>query len=126
MTRLITERQERIYRMRHHDFAGLTTKQVAAILGVTPKCISCHMQKLKSIAPQLFPILTPRQMDVYVLHEKMGMTHPEVEKYLGTSVGTSAATVRCMRKKGMFFQSNCLHGVNAYSPWMDYKITRKF
>jgi transposase len=88
--------------MRHHDFAGLTTKQVAAKLGVTPKCINSYMRKMRKIAPQLFPILTPRQMDVYVLYEQMGMSHPEVEKYLGMSAGTSGATIWYMRKKGMY------------------------
>ncbi len=126
MKRLITERQEQIYRMRHHDFGGMTTEQVAAIFNVTPKCINSHMRQMKKIAPQLFPILTERQMDVYVLREVIGMTHPEVEKYLGMSAGTSGATVWCIRKKGMYFQPDVLHRVDTYSPWMDSKVTRKF
>lgn len=126
MIRLITHRQEQIYRMRHHDFGGMATKQVAAMLGVTPKCINSHMRQMRKIAPQLFPILTQRQMDVYVLYEKMGMTHPEVEKCLNMSAGTSGATVWYMRKKGMYLQPDCLHRVDTYSLWMDSKVRRKF
>lgn len=126
MKRLITERQEQIFRLRHHDFGGMSTKQVATMLGVSLKCINSHMRQMKKIAPQLFPILTQRQMDVYILYEEMGMTHPEVEKHLGMSVGTSGATVFYIRKKGMFLQPDCLHRVDTYSSWMDSKITRKF
>lgn len=126
MKRAITKKQEIIFRMRHQDFGGMATKQVAAVFGVSLRCINSHMRQMKKIAPQLFPVLTQRQMDVYVLYEKMGMTHPEVEKYLGMSAGTSGATVWCMRKKGMFLQPDCLHRVDTYSSWMDYKITRKF
>jgi len=126
MTRHITHRQEQIYRLRHHDFGGMSTKQVAAMLGVTPKCINSHMREMKKIAPQLFPILTQRQMDVYILYEKMGMTHPEVEKHLGMSAGTSGATVWYMRRKGMFLQPDCIHRVDTYSSWMDSKIRYKF
>lgn len=124
--RLITHRQEQIYRMRHHDFGGMTTKQVAAILGVTPKCINSYMRKMRKIAPQLFPILTKRQMDIYVLREVMGMTYIEVGEYLGITWQTAARTVYYMRKKGMYFQPDCLHRVDTYSPWMDYKVTHKF
>lgn len=124
--RLITEYQEQIYRMRHHDFGGMTTKQVAALLGVTPKCINSHMYKMRKIAPQLFPILTPRQMDVYILREMMGMTYIEIGKYLGITWETAATIVWYMRKKGMYLQFGCLHKVDAYSSWMDSKVTRKF
>ena len=126
MTRHITHRQEQIYRMRHHDFAGLTTKQVANRLGVTPKCINSHMRKMQKIAPQLFPILTPRQMDIYVLREVMGMTHSEIGEYLGVTWQTAARTVHYMRKKGMYLQPDCLHRVDTYSSWMDYKVKHRF
>lgn len=128
MTRKIPEILERVYRLRHHNFAGLDSKTVAKILGVTQHCINKYMQKLKRIAPQLFPILTKRQMDVYVLREYMGMTHPEIEQHLGMSPGTSGATVYFMRKKGMYFQPDVRHRANTvwYRTWMDDEVVRKF
>ena len=126
MERLITEYQEQIYRMRHHDFGGMSTKQVAVKLGVTPKCINSHMRRMQKIAPQLFPILTKRQMDVYILREVMGMTYVEINKYLGISWQTAARTVWYMREKGMYLQPDCLHRVDRYSSWMDSKVTHKF
>ncbi|KKN69794.1 hypothetical protein LCGC14_0437400 [marine sediment metagenome] len=96
------------------------------MLGVSLKCINSHMRKMQRIAPQLFPILTPRQMDIYILREVMGMTHPKISKYLGVTWQTAARTVYYMRKKGIYLQPNCLHRVDTYSPWMDSKVTHKF
>ena len=126
MNRLITERQEQIYQLRHHDFAGLTTKQVATMLSITPQCVNRDMKKMKKIAPQLFPILTSKQMNVYVLREMLGMTYQEISKYLGITWQTAACTVYYMRKKGMYLQPDCIHRVNTYSPWMDSKVKQKF
>lgn len=126
MKRLITERQEQIYRLRHHDFGGMTAKQVANMLSVTVQYVNRDMKKMKKIVPQLFPILTKRQMDVYVLREKMGMTYLEISKYLRITWQTAACTVYYMRKRGMFLQPDCLHRVDTYSSWMDSKVTRKF
>ena len=126
MKRQIPEILERIYRLRHHDFAGLDSKAVAKMLGITQHYVNRCMRKLEKIAPQLFPILTKRQMDVYVLRECLGMTHPEIEQYLGMKPGTSPATCFYIRKKGMYMQPDVLHRVDTYSTWMDYKVTRKF
>ena len=124
--RLITHRQEQIYRLRHHDFAGLTTKQVAGMLRITVQCVNRNMKKMEGIAPQLFPILTQRQTDIYVLREVMGMKYPEIGKYLKVTWQTIARTVYYMRKKGMYLQPDCLHRVDTYSSWMDSKVRRKF
>jgi hypothetical protein len=102
VTRIIPEILERVYRLRHHDFAGLDSKTVAKMLGVTQHC------------------------NVYVLREYMGMSHPEVEQHLGMCAGQSGAMVHFMCKKGMYFQPDIKHRVDTYSTWMDYKVMRKF
>lgn len=123
MTRLITERQEQIYRMRHHNFAGLTTKQVAAMLGVQSRVIRKHMQKLKCIAPQLFPILTKRQAEILELW--YSLSPQQIGAYLDIAVMTVYSTFRDLRNMDVLKPGE-RHPMIRYASWMDSKITQKF
>jgi len=124
--RLITQRQEQIYRMRHQDFGGLATKQVAAMLGVGEQWINRQMKKMKKIAPQLFPILTKRQADIYNLHENVGLLVQEIAEYLGVCEGTIGNILIRLKKKDIYIYPRRSHKPIEYSLWMDSKITRKF
>lgn len=128
MTRLITERQERIYRMRHHDFDGLTTKQVASKLNLTMACVTHHMRQMRKIAPQLFPILTEKQANVYNLYVRAKISTFAVAKALNVSVFIVKNRIYEMRRKGMFISNFCKSRKHDYSyeSWMDNQIVYKF
>lgn len=121
--RLITERQEQIYRMRHHDFGGMTTKQVATELGVKPRVIRKHMQKMKSIAPQLFPILAKRQAEVLRLW--LSLSPQEMGLYLNIEVMTVYGILRDLRNMGVLIPGE-RHRPKRYADWMDFWIKQKF
>ncbi len=54
MTRLISERQEQIYRLCSPDFYGLTYENAALLMHCHLNTIYYQLKKLKAIAPQLF------------------------------------------------------------------------
>ena len=64
MKRNITQKEEEAIRLVHHEFKGLTVYQAARVMQVSPAHIGKLLQSAKKKAPQLFPILTPRQLAV--------------------------------------------------------------
>lgn len=125
MTRLITERQEQIYRMRHHDFDGLTTKQVAATLSITTHSVARHMWEMQKIAPQLFPILTKQQADIYHMFVNVGMEQKVIAGILGISKSCIGVLIHHIRIKGMYVPRR-LHQVLYMPRAHDHQIRQKF
>lgn len=125
MTRHITQRQEQIYRMRHHDFAGLTTKQVAAMLGITTHSVARHMWEMQKIAPQLFPILTKRQAEIYHMFVNVGLEQKVIGRILGISKNNVATAIYRIKNKGMYVPRRRRHVL--YMPRAhDHLIRMKF
>ena len=125
MTRHITKRQEQIYRLRHHNFAGLTTKQVAAVLDIHPKNVSCQMYAMQKVAPQLFPILTRRQADVYHMFVNVGLKQKVIARTLGISKNCVGVLIHRLRNKSMFVPRRRRHVL--YMPRAhNYQIRQKF
>ncbi|MCK5615773.1 hypothetical protein KAR91_78645 [Candidatus Pacearchaeota archaeon] len=126
MTRHITHRQEQIYRMRHHDFAGLTTKQVAAMLGITVQCVTMCMRRMKKIAPQLFPIFTRLQAEIYSLFVCAGLEQKVIGKMLGISEKSVSTMLRRLRNNGIDVPLRQRKERVRYAEWMSSKIVHKF
>ena len=125
MTRHITHRQEQIYRLRHHDFAGLTTKQVAGMLGIWPQSVTRHMKEMQKVAPQLFPILTRRQADIYRMFMKLGLEQKVIAGVLGISSNCVGVLIYRIKNKGMFVPYRRRHVL--YMPRAhDHQIRQKF
>ena len=126
MNRLITKRQEQIYRLRHHDFVGLTTKQVAAMLGITIQCVTKHMRQMKKIAPQLFPIFTGLQAEIYSLFVCAGLEQKIIGKMLGISEKSVSTMLRRLRNSGINVPLRQRKRIIRYAGWMSSKIVMKF
>ena len=125
MTRYITQRQKQIYQLRHHDFAGLTTKQVAVMLGITTHSVARHMWEMQKVAPQLFPILTKRQADIYHMFVNVGLKQKVIAGILGISSNCVGVLVHRMKHKGMFVPYRRRHVL--YMPRAhDHQIRQKF
>lgn len=125
MKRLISERQEQIYRMRHHNFDGLTTKQVAVMLGITTHSVARHMWEMQKIAPQLFPILTKRQADIYHMFVNVGLEQKVIGRVLGISKSCVGVLIYRIKNKGMFVPRRRRHVY--YMPRAhDHQIVMKF
>ena len=127
MERHITEDEERCYCLRHHSFAGLTTKETAVIMKITREKVRRLLKNLEMKAPQLFPILTYRQHLVYWLYTKKGLPIHIIAKYLGVAYSTVWGLLDRAKKKGMpFLNCNGFGDLVSYESGMDDFIIHKF
>lgn len=127
MERIITEDEERCYRLRHHRFAGLTTKETAKIMKIKPETVRTLLKSLRAKAPQLFPILTPRQYLIYWLYAIKGLPQHKIATYLNTTQSNIWAMLNRLKKKGMpFLEPSGFGSTVTYEEEMDNHIIHKF
>jgi len=123
----ITKDEIKCYRLRHHNFKGLTTIETARKMNITVEKVRRLLKSLRAKAPQLFPILTYRQYLVYWLYVKKGLSMYEIALYLRTSYSNVWGLLNKAKKKGMPFPKLCgLGDMASYEEGMDNYIIRKF
>lgn len=88
--RIITQREEEAYRLCHLDFDGLPVDQAAKQMGITRDAIMELLKNVERKAPQLTPVLTPRQQLILILAGDKGQTPEQI----ATSTELSASYVR--------------------------------
>lgn len=103
MTRQISKFDEKVLRLIHHDFEGLTQREAAGKLGVSIQTVNRAVRRLKKLADQFFPILTKHQKFVHFCITERGMTHSAIAHLIGSSVRTVESTVAAITKKGVVF-----------------------
>ena len=126
MKRVMSQREEQVYRLRHHAFSGLSPSEAAKRLGMTVTSIGRILKGLKKKAPQLFPILTCKQADIYYLYVRVGLSRGEIVRYLNISCNNFATHIERMRQKGVFIPWQRPPMVQ-YVKWMhDHRTVMKF
>ncbi len=122
--RILTSIEERVIRLCHHDFMGLTQQEAADKLGVSQAYIAEVLRHAKKKAPQLFPIMNRQQVVIYKLITEKGMSHEKVARRIGKSVGAVKQIVTRIRRKGFSFPR---HGRKVrYESWMENQVVEKF
>lgn len=119
----ITKDEEKIYRLCHQDFEGLSTQETAKRLSISQRRVEQLLQNLKMKAPQLFPILTKRQAQIEELINGQGYTYKQVANRLRLTVSTVGSVVKTLKKKGVYFQ--CGQEILQYNPSMDDSIIKR-
>lgn len=123
----ITEDEIRCYRLRHHKFAGLTTKETTKKMNITPERVRLLLKSLRAKAPQLFPILTHREHLVYWLYTKKGLSMYKIATYLHLAYSTVWGALNRARRKGMpFLEPSGFGDMVAYEERMDNHIIYRF
>lgn len=123
----ITKDEEWCYRLRHHNFAGLTTRETAKEMNITVEKVRLLLKSLRVKAPQLFPILTYRQYLVYWLYTEKGLSKHKIAKCLNTAYSNVWGLLDRAKKKGMpFLEPRGFGDMAAYENGMDDYIIYKF
>lgn len=123
--RLITKRQEQIFRCCHHDFGGLSQVEAAKKLGITQSAVSNALAACRKTMPQMFPIFTKLETRYYKLYTIKGWSIEKIANNLGKSRTTVYEGLERMRDKGM----SCLEikgRILSYDSSMDAEIKHKF
>ncbi len=122
--RSVTKQEEQAYRLVHHDFDGKTVKEASKIMGVSIDKVYRLLRSMKKKAPQLFPILTPREAIVAKMLLEEELTEQQIADMSKCSVNSIYLLITRMRNKGF-----CIPKIKApvrYTESMDGKIKRKF
>jgi predicted DNA-binding protein YlxM (UPF0122 family) len=127
--RLITQKQEAVYRLCHHDFFGLSQEEAAEVLDVDQRTISDRLSRMKEIAPQLFPVLSKNVAAIYNRFVTDNMSVREVADDLCLSPRYCWRVLRNLwenrEETGLYFRLGTgtrLH----YRPWMDEHVKSSF
>lgn len=122
--RVVSPAHERVYRMCHHDFEGLPVREAALRLNWSEKTVRRLLAELEVQAPQLFPILTPRQLEVRDLFNE-GHTNAQIALMLKISKGTVCSILQNLRKKGVLPKQFAIP-MCSYNEAQDLEIKEKF
>ena len=125
MKRLITERQEQILRLVHHDFDGLSQTEAAKKLGISQSVISDALKRVEEVFPHFFPILTKSEAKCYHFYMTEGWSIDELAEHFELTLNSIYKTLQRAKDKGMFF-SDAKGRVLSYTPDMDVSVKQKF
>lgn len=121
--RLINEFDEKVLRLVHHDFGGLSQKEAAKRLSISTSTVSKALSRVRAKAPQLFPILTQTQKTVCE-HVLDGSSYAWIADTLSKSEAAIKDIVYRMKKKGVIFPRT--PKTVRYQTFMDSQIKEKF
>ena len=126
MERKIIKLEEQAYRLVHHEHGGLTIREAAIKMKLREHIVRRLLKSMKSKAPQLFPMLTKRQYQIYQCYVERGLSQFTIAAMLNTTQPAIQATLDRMKKKGM--PGIDINGATTvrYDPSQDRYIKRKF
>ena len=125
MKRLITEQQEQILRLVHHDFDGLTQTEAAQRLNVPQSAISNALKYIEEVMPDFFPILTKLEAQIYHHYMIEGWSVDEIAEHIGLTPNSVYKTLKRAKDKGMYF-TETKGRVLSYNSNMDANVKKQF
>ena len=100
MTSKITEEMVKLYRLVHHDFKALSYTEAARITNVSVRTVYRVLNNMRQIAPQLFPILTGDQAEIWrVWDTEDSLTNEEIAIALGLTEDALNSKMAVIRRK---------------------------
>ena len=122
--RILTEQEERAYRLCSQDFKGLPKEVVAKRMGVSVRRVQQLLASVESKCPQLSHVLPPQQAKVQSLINDQGCTYEQIAQILNISISAVASTVQALRDKGVFLEKR--HKTIPYENHLDSQVTETF
>jgi len=122
MKRALTQSEERVLRLCHHDMGGHSIKEAAAILHAGESCVETLLASAKKKAPQLFPILTQLQHTIIRLW-RLGADEKAIIKNLEIDANILKKELKFLKKYNFITK---IPGIIPYYPSMDNHVKEKF
>lgn len=121
--RILTRQEEEAIRQVHHDHIGEPKRIAAKRMGISIGRLNQILRSVKKKAPQLFPVLTPRQAFVRKQLDD-GWDHYRIANHLEITVRQVDNTVAQLHKLGVpiYHRPRTI----SYSSDLDGEVIRKF
>lgn len=124
--RLMTKRnlshlEEKIIRLVHHDFDGLSIEEAAEKTKCSIETIETMLKRIEKVAPQLFPILNPQHRAILLMYDKH-MSRASIAVALGISEQKLHKEIAFLRKHKFLWNRK----VDQYDPLMDSRVRERF
>lgn len=126
MERKISKLEEQAFRLCHHEHEGLTIREAAIRMELREHIVRRLLKNVKQKVPQLFPILTKRQYQIYRMYAERGLSQRVIAIILNTTQPAIQATLNRMKKMGMPGLDINGAEVVRYDNSMDTHVKRKF
>lgn len=94
----ITKRMIECYKLRHHAFTGLSSKETATVMGVSVRQVNRLMADMEQLASQLFPVLTREQAGLWSQWFDEGLTCYQIAEKAGATERTIQARLLVIKK----------------------------
>lgn len=126
--RVITVEQERLLRLHHHDFTGMSLGDAAARMDLLIVVAEDMLDDIYRVAPQLWPILSKTEHKIYKMYSEQGYTQAEIAEHLRTTKSLVQRIIADMREDGMPGLSIRTRKprVQRYGDYMEPDTKRKF
>ena len=115
---LLTKNQEKVLRLCHHSFKGLTQIEAAIELNVCRQAINQTLIRIKKKLPKFFPILTKQEAKLYNYYIAEGWGMKQIIETTKLSENAVNKTLKRVKKKGLPFP-HAIGRVLSYDEFMD-------
>lgn len=120
--RTLSQLEEKIIRLVHHDFVGLSLEETAhRIAFLTVPKLKQKLRQIEKLAPQLFPILTPQHRAILLMYDKH-MSRASIAVALGISKQDLCKEIAFLRKHKFLWNRK----MDQYDPLMDGSVKERF
>ena len=119
--RILSQLEEKIIRLVHHDFEGLSIDEAAEYMELTPDEVKQKLKEIEKLAPQLFPILNPQHRAILLMYDKH-MSRTSIAVALGISEQDLNKEVAFLRKHKFLFNRK----MDQYDTLMDGHVKERF
>jgi hypothetical protein len=120
--RNLTELEEKIIRLHHHEFAGMSLAFTAGMVGLSMRAIKTALQAIKKKAPSLFPILTKQQQAILHLYDNH-TSRKVIAAALEISEKQLGKEITFLYEHGFLCNH---HKIKKYDPSMDGDVKERF
>lgn len=126
MKTILSKKQIKAYQLVAGEFRGLSTKEAADLMEISPQAFNRLLKRAKKAAPSLFPLLTKQEVDVKALLA-VGYNNYDLANQLGVSLNRISQITNSLyaKRPGMVANSQPVKIVQ-YASHMDSQIKRKF
>lgn len=121
MKRILTQDEETVIRLVHHDFAGVSVEVAATQMGWTVRKTKGLLRSAERKAPTMFPIVTPRQRAIIEMYDQH-MSREAIMAGLEIGITTLKKEVTFLREHKLLWNRK----PDQYRSWMDGDVKEKF